>query len=136
MNDTPPTLAPARPHRTLFALHCSGAGGRAFGAYPALLGPDTALHALDLLGYVTLYEPVRVALLHPHDPLPWTQITDVGCRIGRLARSGQVHEAGRRLFIDDWARPGAWAALPPARLSHVTRRTQSGSGNANPICEP
>ena len=37
-------------HRTVIALHCSGAGGRVFDSYRALLGPDTELTAPDLLG--------------------------------------------------------------------------------------
>jgi pimeloyl-ACP methyl ester carboxylesterase len=36
--------------RTVIALHCSGAGGRAFDGYRALLGADTELIAPDLLG--------------------------------------------------------------------------------------
>jgi len=46
------TPAPARQgaDRTLLALHCSGASGRAWNAYGNLVGADTALIAPDLLG--------------------------------------------------------------------------------------
>jgi pimeloyl-ACP methyl ester carboxylesterase len=174
MNDPRPHPTPAR--RTLVALHCSGASGRAFAAYPALLGPDTALCAPDLLGYgeapwladrgaslddeaahldrwiatdprgvhllghsfggavalqaalrwpqqvlsLTLYEPVRFALLR-RDPSHWAAITGVGRRIAALTRAGHGHAAGR-LFIDYWARPGAWDALPPERQAAVAGR--------------
>jgi surfactin synthase thioesterase subunit len=47
------TLAPVRrttAHRTVIALHCSGAGGRVFESYRALMSADTELIAPDLLG--------------------------------------------------------------------------------------
>lgn len=48
----PDSPAPRRPaaRRTVIALHCSGAGGRVFDGYRALLDRDTDLIAPDLLG--------------------------------------------------------------------------------------
>ena len=43
--------------RTLVALHCSGAGGRAFDGYRARLDADTAFVAPDLLGYGSAEPP-------------------------------------------------------------------------------
>ena len=170
--------APAAAGRTLIALHCSGAGGRAFDGYRELIDRDTRFVTPDLIGYgaaepawpafapasldaeadrlapllrgdeggvhllghsyggavalqlalrwpqqvrsLTLYEPVRFALLRA-DPGLWAAITGVGRRIGELAMQGRLAESAE-LFVDYWARPGAWAALAPSRQAAVASR--------------
>lgn len=50
MRHTPSDFRRPTPRRTVMALHCSGAGGRVFDSYRALLDADTELIAPDLLG--------------------------------------------------------------------------------------
>lgn len=159
----------------LLALHCSGAGGRAFDGWrrrlpdaatlltPDLLGsgaepawplgaatslaaeaarlaallPPQGLHvfghsyggavALELARHwpgrvrsLTLYEPVRFALLHD-TPALWRAITEVGRRIGALTLAGQAVQAAE-LFVDYWSGAGRWAATPAPRQATLASR--------------
>ena len=173
-----PLPTPTSGRRTLLALHCSGAGGRAFEPYRALIGRDAHLIAPDLLGYgardprwpagaplslddeadrlvpllggcsdgvhllghsyggavalqlalrcpqrvrsLTVYEPVRFALLH-RDPALSHAIRGVGTRIAALAAEGRLGEAAE-IFVDYWSHAGAWSLLPAARQAAVAAR--------------
>jgi pimeloyl-ACP methyl ester carboxylesterase len=167
------------PRPTVIALHSSGAGGRQWEPYRALIDPAWAWHAPDLLGYdaatpwplgtttsleaearrigaliealhagavhlvghsygasvalqvalqqphdvasLTLYEPVRFALLRHADDALWQAIVNAGRRIGALALTGCLH-ASAQAFVDYWSGEGAWECLSTARQDAVARR--------------
>ncbi len=171
----PPTAAVTDDDAPLLALHCSGAGARAFDGWrrrlpdpatlltPDLMGsgvepvwplgaatslaaeaarlaallPPQRVHvfghsyggavALELARHwpgrvrsLTLYEPVRFALLQD-TPALWRAIVGVGRRIGALTLAGLATDAAE-LFVDYWSGPGRWAATPPARQAALAAR--------------
>jgi pimeloyl-ACP methyl ester carboxylesterase len=167
------------PRPTVIALHSSGAGGRQWDPYRALIDPRWTWLAPDLLGYdaatpwplgaptsleaearrigalidtldvdavhlvghsyggsvalqvalqrpqrvasLTLYEPVRFALLRHADEALWQDIVRAGRRIGALALAGCL-QASAQVFVDYWSGEGAWQRLSPSRQDAVARR--------------
>ena len=94
--------------------------GHSYGGAVAL---EIALRWPHLVKTLTLFEPVRVALLlaDPADEAIGRAMVSVGRRIGWQALSGRTAEAAAG-FIDYWSGPGAWEALSPARRSAVQER--------------
>lgn len=84
--------------------------GHSYGGAVAL---ELALRRPAQVRSLTLYEPVRFALLRSDDTRDdWRAITAVGRGIVALAGSGEV-EAAARVFVDYWSGVGSWEALPP-----------------------
>jgi pimeloyl-ACP methyl ester carboxylesterase len=91
--------------------------GHSYGGAVAL---QVALRWPQQVRSLTVYEPVRFALLHA-DPVLWAAIVGVGSSISALALAGRDDEAAQ-IFVDYWSRPGAWASLSPARQAAVAAR--------------
>lgn len=70
---------------------------------------------------LTLYEPVRFALLRQAEPALWQRIVGVGREIRALVQAGRSEDAAER-FVDYWSRAGAWQALAPQRRQAVAKR--------------
>lgn len=88
-------------------------------------GGSVALQiALRWPGHVrslTLYEPVRFALLRDADAALWRSIVALGREIGALTLQGRLDEAAER-FVDYWSRRGAWQALTLQQRQAVAAR--------------
>jgi pimeloyl-ACP methyl ester carboxylesterase len=94
--------------------------GHSYGGAVAL---QIALRWPDRVKTLTLFEPVRFALLQEnreHEEI-WKAIVSVGRRIGWHALSGQLDEAAA-LFVDYWSGTGAWERLPAARRRAIAER--------------
>lgn len=71
---------------------------------------------------LTLFEPVRFALLHTAaDRELWRDITGVGHEICTHARAGRLHESAER-FVDYWSGEGTWARMTPSRRDALAPR--------------
>jgi hypothetical protein len=70
---------------------------------------------------VTLYEPVRFALLCETDEPLWQAIVRAGRGIGALELAGLPLAAAQR-FVDYWSGEGAWERLPASRQQAVALR--------------
>lgn len=92
--------------------------GHSYGGAVAL---QLALRWPQHVRSLTLYEPVRFALLREAEPALWQTIVAVGREIGALARAGRTDDAAAR-FVDYWSRAGAWQALAPQRRQAVAMR--------------
>lgn len=92
--------------------------GHSYGGSVAL---QVALNRPRRIASLTLYEPVRFALLKGHDEDAWRDIVGAGRRIGALALAGRLHESAAA-FVDYWSGSGAWRRLSPARQDGVARR--------------
>jgi pimeloyl-ACP methyl ester carboxylesterase len=91
--------------------------GHSYGGAVAL---QVALRWPRQVRSLTVYEPVRFALLHA-DPVLWANIVGVGRNISALALAGREDEAAE-MFVDYWSYPGAWASLSPTRKAAVAAR--------------
>jgi pimeloyl-ACP methyl ester carboxylesterase len=85
--------------------------GHSYGGAVAL---QIALRWPDRVRSLTLYEPVRFALLlgRPETQAVGESIVGVGRRIGLETLSG-AHPAAARRFTDYWAGDGTWDAMRP-----------------------
>lgn len=92
--------------------------GHSYGGSVAL---QVALTWPERVASLTLYEPVRFALLRDADPDLWREIVDAGRRIGALALEGR-DLAAAQVFVDYWSGAGAWQRLAAARQSAVAQR--------------
>jgi pimeloyl-ACP methyl ester carboxylesterase len=93
--------------------------GHSYGGAVAL---EMALRWPHRIKTLTLFEPVRFALLADHDhESTWKAILSVGRRIGWHARSGRLEEAAA-LFVDYWSGSGAWAGLSAGRQRAIAER--------------
>ncbi len=112
-------------HRTLVEHGLPGGGpihlvGHSYGGAVAL---ELALAHPGLFASLTMYEPVRFALLRNHQPqAAWWDVVNAGESIRRLGSLGQWHSAAAR-FTDYWGGDGAWSGMPLARQDMVAART-------------
>jgi pimeloyl-ACP methyl ester carboxylesterase len=87
------------------------------------LGGAVALEAAARLGdrvrVVIVFEPILFGHLETHGPADaYDDIARLAHRFNELAQAGDWNGAGE-LFIDYWARPGTWAAMPEDRRQNT-----------------
>ena len=92
--------------------------GHSYGASVAL---QIALRWPGHVRSLTLYEPVRFALLRDADAALWRGIVALGRDIDALTLQGRLDEAAER-FVDYWSRSGAWQALTLQQRQAVAAR--------------
>lgn len=92
--------------------------GHSYGGTVAL---QFALREPQRVRSLTLYEPVRFALLREDDAGLWREIVTLGRDIGALVRQARLEQAAER-FVDYWTRRGSWQALAPQRQRAVAAR--------------
>lgn len=94
--------------------------GHSYGGAVAL---QIALRWPERVRSLTLYEPVRFALLFREDATAdaGAAIVGVGRRIGHEVLSGALDAAAQR-FVDYWSGEGAWQRLAPSRQQALARR--------------
>lgn len=64
---------------------------------------------------LVVFEPILFGYLRTHGPADaYAEVADLARRFTALARAGDWEAAGQ-CFIDYWAAPGAWAAMPDDR---------------------
>ena len=82
-------------------------------SYGGAVAIELALRHPDRIRSLTLYEPVRFALLREYGDAEWFEIGSVARQIVKLALTGSLEEPSK-FFVDYWSGPGTWARLPPA----------------------
>jgi pimeloyl-ACP methyl ester carboxylesterase len=87
------------------------------------LGGAVALEAAARLGdrvrVVIVFEPILFGHLQAHGPADaYDEIAKLARRFNELAQAGDWNAAGE-WFIDYWARPGTWAAMPDERRQNT-----------------
>jgi pimeloyl-ACP methyl ester carboxylesterase len=92
--------------------------GHSYGGSVAL---QVALAEPRRVTSLTLYEPVRFALLRGADDVLWREIVGTGRRIGALTLADRLHESAR-VFVDYWSGEGAWQRLSAPRQEALARR--------------
>jgi pimeloyl-ACP methyl ester carboxylesterase len=93
--------------------------GHSYGGAVAL---EMALRWPDRIKTLTLFEPVRFALLAgPDHEAAWKAIVSVGRHIGWHVLSGRLEKAAA-LFVDYWSGSGAWESLSTARRRAIAER--------------
>lgn len=93
--------------------------GHSYGGAVAL---QLALRWPQRVRSLTLFEPVRFALLHTDaDRALWRDITAVGHEICAHARAGRLQASAER-FVDYWSGEGTWARMPGPRQSALAPR--------------
>lgn len=119
-----PASLDAEAQRLAALLHAAPAHvvGHSYGGAVAL---QLALRWPERVASLTLYEPVRFALLLGADDAVSValgeSIVGIGRRIGLQVLSGNLHTAAQR-FIDYWSGDGAWEALAPRQRDAVAAR--------------
>ena len=96
-------------------------GAHLFGhSYGGAVAMQIALRWPERVASLTLYEPVRFALLarRPESASTFEAIVGVGRRIGLDVISGSLHGAAAR-FVDYWSGDGTWARIPAHRQQAV-----------------
>jgi pimeloyl-ACP methyl ester carboxylesterase len=86
--------------------------GHSLGGAVAL---ETALQLGSRLRAVAVFEPILFSLLATHGPADaFVEIHDLSVRYQALGMAAQWDKAGKA-FIDYWAGPGSWSAMPDER---------------------
>lgn len=86
--------------------------GHSLGGAVAL---EAALHLGDRLQGLIAFEPILFSLLRTHGPADaFAEIHDLSVRYQALGTAAQWDRAGE-VFIDYWAGPGSWSAMPDER---------------------
>lgn len=111
-----PVTLEAEARRVLAAFPADGAPVHLIGhSYGGAVALEVALRWPEKVRTLTLYEPVRFALLgHAETAGIGRLIVEVGTRIAQLADSGRLHESAA-MFVDYWSGRGTWDKLPAPR---------------------
>lgn len=100
--------------------------GHSFGAALAL---TMALQRPRSVVSATLYEPIVFAVLQGSGTeRAWSEIHEVGTRIGSLVAAGRLAQAGEQ-FCDYWGDAGAWARMGATRRTAVATRMDDVAWN-------
>ena len=90
--------------------------GHSLGGAVAL---EAAARLADRIRVVVAFEPILFGHLQTHGPASaYDEITNLAHRFNALAQSGDWNAAGE-WFIDYWAAPGTWAAMPNERRQNT-----------------
>lgn len=94
--------------------------GHSYGAATALQAALRHPHQVRIL---TLYEPVRFALLFgsPATAIAAREVIALGRDVERLALAGELTASAER-FVDYWSGAGAWARMKPSRQQALASR--------------
>jgi pimeloyl-ACP methyl ester carboxylesterase len=93
--------------------------GHSYGGAVAL---EIALRWPERVRTLTLYEPVRFALLDNAETAGIRQaIIETGTRIVQLANSGRLHDSAA-MFVDYWSGRGTWDKVPEPRRQVFAER--------------
>jgi pimeloyl-ACP methyl ester carboxylesterase len=92
--------------------------GHSYGGAVAL---QVALRWPERVRSLTLFEPVRFALLRGRDEVSWQDVTGAGHRIAALAKAGDLPASGEA-FVDYWSGKGAWGRLSAGQRAAITWR--------------
>jgi len=111
-----PVTLEAEARRVLAAFPGDGAPAHLIGhSYGGAVALEIALRWPEKVRTLTLYEPVRFALLRHAEAAGIRQLViDAGTRIAQLADSGRLHESAA-MFVDYWSGRGTWDKLPAPR---------------------
>jgi pimeloyl-ACP methyl ester carboxylesterase len=90
-------------------------------SYGGAVAMQLALRAPKRVLSLTLYEPVRFALLRHAAPSAWHQIRAVAADITQQLHSQQTDRAAER-FVDYWGGAGSFAALPQGARQRIAAR--------------
>ncbi len=90
--------------------------GHSLGAAVAL---EAAAKAGGRVRNLFAFEPILFGYLKSHGPVSaYDEIAELGSRYNDLARRGDWNAAGE-WFVDYWAGPGTWAAMPNERKQNI-----------------
>jgi pimeloyl-ACP methyl ester carboxylesterase len=111
-----PVTLEAEARRVLAAFPGEGAPVHLVGhSYGGAVAMEIAMRWPERVSTLTLYEPVRFALLDNAETASIRQaIIEIGTRIVQLANSGHLHDSAA-MFVDYWSGRGAWDKVPAPR---------------------
>jgi pimeloyl-ACP methyl ester carboxylesterase len=90
--------------------------GHSLGGAVAL---EAAAKLADRVRVVVVFEPILFGYLEAHGPAgAYDEIAGVARRYNELAHAGDWNAVGE-LFVDYWAGPGTWAAMPDERKRNM-----------------
>ncbi len=90
--------------------------GHSLGGAVAL---EAAAKLADRVRLLVAFEPILFDHLQAHGPAhSYDEIADLARRFNALARNADWNAAGE-LFVDYWAAPGTWAAMPNERKQNT-----------------
>ncbi|MGA0609521.1 alpha/beta fold hydrolase [Caldimonas sp. KR1-144] len=92
-------------------------------SYGAAIALQAALRHPHQVRSLTLYEPVRFALLFgsPATVTAAREVIALGREVERLALAGELTASAER-FVDYWSGAGAWAQMKPSRQQALAAR--------------
>ena len=79
-----------------------------------LVAMEAAARLFDRVRTLIAFEPILFGYLQAHGPASAYEIANLANRFNALAQAGDWNAAGE-CFIDYWAAPGTWAAMPEDR---------------------
>lgn len=104
--------------------------GHSYGGAVAL---ELALRWPQHVRSLTLYEPMRPALLRDARPDQHRAFVAFGREISVAVLRGRSHEAAQH-FVDHWSGAGAWAALPAPRQQAIVARMPKVGAEFGALC--